>query len=318
MQPDTERKPRNKIKFLIILILLLTAMWQSLRAPKSFVGPVVITVSTGQPLSTISQHLQEMHVIWSARLFEVFVISSGGEKRITTGDYFFDKPMPLLAVVNQFINNDFGVDRVRITVPEGFTLKDMAKLCEQKLPHCSSVNFLEKTKNMEGYFFPDTYLVFPSRNEDDLIQKMQINFAKKTETLFSGMSDKKINEVVTMASIIEREAIGSADRYIISGILYNRLKRDMALQVDAPFYFLLGKSSSELTLKDLKIDSPYNTYINKGLPPTPIASPGINSINAALHPEQTEYLYYLHDSSGVAHYARTYAEHLKNKKKYIQ
>ncbi len=259
-----------------------------------------------------------MHVINSARLFEVLVIASGGEKRITAGDYFFDKPMSLMSVVSQFVNNDFGVDRVRITIPEGFTRNDIAKLCAQKLPHCNAQQFLEKTKNLEGYLFPDTYLIFPSRGEDELVQKLQNTFTKKTDSIFTGMSTKKIDEVVTMASIIEREAVGNSDNTIIAGILYNRIDKGMPLQVDAPFYFLLGKSSSELTLKDLKIDSPYNTYINRGLPPTPISNPGISSINAALHPEKTNYLYYLHDSTGVAHYATTYAEHLKNKKKYIQ
>lgn len=322
MEPIPEqvkyKKPRKIIAFLVFCILVLGSMWQSLGAPKSFVGPVVITVNAREPLSTISQHLQDMHVINSARLFEVFVIASGGEKRITVGDYFFDKPLPLLTVVNQFINNDFGKDRVRVTIPEGFTRADIAKLCEQKLPHCNAQQFLEKTKNMEGYLFPDTYLIFPSRGEDELIQKMQANFTKKTDTLFTGMSKTKIDSIVTMASIVEREAVGTSDSAVIAGILYNRIDRNMALQVDAPFYFLLGKSSSELTLKDLKIDSPYNTYINRGLPPTPISNPGISSINAVLKPEKTNYLYYLHDSTGVAHYAKTYAEHLKNKKKYIQ
>lgn len=312
------KKPRKIYIFLVFCILALGSIWQSLGAPKRFAGPVVITVSSHEPLSTISMHLQEMHVISSARLFELFVIASGGEKRITVGDYFFDKPLPLLSVVNQFVSNDFGADRVRVTIPEGFTRTDIAKLCEQKLPHCSAQQFLEKTKGMEGYLFPDTYLIFPTRDEDELIQKMQANFSKKTNALFAGLSKEKIDNTVNMASIVEREAVGVSDSAIIAGILFNRIDRKMALQVDAPFYFLLGKSSSELTLKDLKIDSPYNTYVNRGLPPTPISNPGINSINAVLKPQKTNYLYYLHDSAGVAHYATTYAEHLKNKKKYIQ
>ncbi len=317
-EPIVQKKPRKTIAFLVLCLLIIAGVWNSLQAPRSFTGPVVITVNSNEPLSTISQRLQNMHVIKSARLFEALVISSGGEKRITAGDYFFDKPMSLISVVSQFVNNDFGADRVRITIPEGFTRADIAELCAQKLPHCSAQKFLEKTKNLEGYLFPDTYLVFPSRDEDDLIQKMQTNFTKKTELLFAGMSKNKIDSIVTMASIVEREAVGNNDNAIIAGILYNRINKGMPLQVDAPFYFLLGKSSSELTLKDLKTDSLYNTYIHTGLPPTPISNPGLSSINAVLNPEKTTYLYYLHDSSGVAHYATTYTEHLKNKKKYIQ
>ena len=317
-EPVVQRKSRKTMVFLVLCVLVVGTLWHSFQAPSNFPLPVVFTVSSREPLSTISNKLQSMHIISSARLFETLVIASGGEKRITAGDYFFDKPLSLLSVVSQFVSNDFGADRVKITVPEGFTRADIATLCAQKLPHCNADQFLEKTKNMEGYLFPDTYLIFPSRGEDELIQKMQANFTKKTDTLFTGMSKTKIDSIVTMASIVEREAAGTSARAVIAGILYNRIDSNMALQVDAPFYFLLGKSSSELTLKDLKIDSPYNTYINRGLPPTPISNPGISSINAVLKPEKTNYLYYLHDSTGVAHYATTYAEHLKNKKKYIQ
>ncbi|MGI9118146.1 MAG: endolytic transglycosylase MltG [Minisyncoccia bacterium] len=312
------KKPRRKLTFLVFCIIIIVFIWQYFVPPTNFTGPVVITVSPREPLSTISKHLEENHVIKSARLFEIFVISSGGEKRITTGDYFFDKPLTLLNVVSQFINNDFGADRIRITIPEGFTRADIAKLCEQKLPHCSSTRFMEKTKDLEGYLFPDTYLIFPTRGEDELIKKMQSNFSKKTESLFTNLTKSKIDQVVTLASIVEREAVGATDSSVIAGILYNRLNKNMPLQVDAPFYFLLGKSSSELTIKDLKTNSPYNTYINTGLPPTPISNPGLSSINAVLKTEKTDYIYYLHDLNGVAHYAKTYAEHLKNKKKYIQ
>ena len=132
-EPVKYKKPRKTFIFLVFCIFILGVVWYALQAPKGFTGPVVITVSTREPLSTISQHLQDMHVINSARLFEIFVIASGGEKRITVGDYFFDKPLPLLSVVNQFISNDFGADRVKITIPEGFTRSDIAKLCGQKL-----------------------------------------------------------------------------------------------------------------------------------------------------------------------------------------
>ncbi len=105
---------------------------------------------------------------------------------------------------------------------------------------------------------------------------------------------------------------------MIAGILLNRLEKGMLLQVDAPFVYLLGKESKDLTVEDLKLDNPYNTYVYKGLPPGPIGNPGLQAIEAALSPTQNEYLFYLHDNDGDIHYAKTFAEHVKNKKNYLK
>jgi UPF0755 protein len=121
-----------------------------------------------------------------------------------------------------------------------------------------------------------------------------------------------------MASIIEKEAKGEEDRYFISGILWKRISKGIPLQVDAPFLYILGKESSELTRADLAINSPFNTYKNKGLTPSPIGNPGLESIKAAIKPKDSPYLYYLHDSDGNIHYAKTYTEHLKNINKYLK
>ena len=148
---------------------------------------------------------------------------------------------------------------------------------------------------------------------------MTLNFENKTKNIFdASFTVNEINDTLTTASILEREANGTEDIKIISGILQNRLNKNMPLQVDAPFYYLLGKESSELTQADLKIKSPYNTYINKGLPPAPIGNPGLKAIEAAVYPTKTDYLYYLHDINGVVHYAKTHSEHVKNKQLYLK
>jgi UPF0755 protein len=132
-----------------------------------------------------------------------------------------------------------------------------------------------------------------------------------------AISGKSLNDIVIMASIIEKEGTNLNDKKKISGVLWNRIDIGMALQVDAPFVYFLGKNTYQLTLEDLQIDSPFNTYINKGLPPTPIANPGIESLKAAINPERSDYLFYLADSEGTTHFSETYAEHLKKKKLYL-
>ena len=147
---------------------------------------------------------------------------------------------------------------------------------------------------------------------------MNNNFNKKVEKLnLTLLSDNELNKIVTMASLIEKEAGNNEEMPFISGILSNRLKKNMPLQVDASFIYLLGKKSSDLTKDDLKIDSPYNTYVNKGLPPGPINNPGMNAILASLNPAKTPYYFYLHDKDGIIHYAKTFEEHKINKRKYL-
>jgi UPF0755 protein len=149
---------------------------------------------------------------------------------------------------------------------------------------------------------------------------MRENFARQTQDYQEDIlkSKKSLNDIVIMASIIEEEANGSLEsKRIVSGILWKRLSLKMPLQVDAPFTYYNGKNSYTLTKEDLAQDSPYNTYINKGLPPTAIANPGIDSIRAAIAPTQTDYLYFLSDKKGNMYYAKTFAEHKQNKELYL-
>jgi UPF0755 protein len=148
---------------------------------------------------------------------------------------------------------------------------------------------------------------------------MKSNFFDRIKTLDTEISnfDKPLPDIIKMASIVEEEARTFESKQIIAGILWKRLSIGMPLQVDASFKYINGKGTKDLTLTDLKIDSPYNTYVYKGLPPTPIANPGLVSIKATVTPIKTDYLYFLTDRKGVMHYAKTYSEHLANKKKYL-
>ncbi len=168
----------------------------------------------------------------------------------------------------------------------------------------------------EGYLFPDTYFFFPSATTDIVTKTLEDNFVQKTKE-FRDLSKDDFARMIILASIVEKEAAGDQDREIIAGIYSNRLRLGMPLGADATLSFITCKASSELTVTDLKIDSPYNTYTHKGLPPAPISNPGILSIRAAAHPATTPYLYYLHDKNGVIHYAMTLAEHDRNIAKYL-
>jgi len=289
-------------------------------APKNFPTPYHLTIEPGQTLFSVSQELLADNIIRSERVFEIFMLSLGNDKNISEGEYYFSEPMNALGVAMRISGKQFGIDKQRVTFPEGFTNKDMADRLVQIFPTFDTALFLELTKDDQGYLFPDTYGFFPSLVPDLVVTTLKRNFDKKIATLADQFEASKHSreDIITMASIIEKEANGAEDRAVISGILWKRISIDMALQVDAPFLYLLDKQSSELTMKDLATDSPYNTYKYKGLPPGPINNPGLESIKAALNPQQSPYLYYLHDSKGVIHYASSYKEHQANINRYLK
>jgi len=312
------------LKTLLSLIFGISLFYVGYRslfvAPESFPVPYHLTIESGQTLFSVSEELHTDNIIKSKRLFEMFMLSLGNEKSISEGEYYFSEPMSVLGVAMRISGKQFGIDRQRVTFPEGFTNKNMADRLVQLFPSFDASLFLELADGDQGYLFPDTYGFFPSLAPDMVVTTLKRNFEKKMTTLDEEFAQSKHSkkDIITMASIIEKEARGAEDREIISGILWKRISIDMALQVDAPFLFLLDKESSELTMRDLATDSPYNTYRYKGLPPGPINNPGLASIKAALNPKSSPYLYYLHDSDGAIHYASTYKEHQANITRYLK
>jgi UPF0755 protein len=243
----------------------------------------------------------------------------GSDSHISEGEYYFERPVSVVEVAMRIAGRQFGIDKKRVTFPEGFSNKEIATRLDTTFEAFDSDLFLSLAKGYEGYLFPDTYGFFPSTTPDVILAALKKNFETKTSTLQKDFTASKRSkaDIIIMASIIEKEAAGSADRALVSGILWNRIDAGISLQVDAPFIYLLGKESKELTRKDLAFDSLYNTYLHKGLPPTPINNPGLAAISAALHPEVSPYFYYLHDKDGIIHYAKTYTEHKKNIQKYL-
>lgn len=291
-----------------------------LAPPADFPVPYRLTIEPGQTLFSISDELYSAHVIRSPRLFEIFMLSIGSDKNISEGEYYFQNPANALVVALRISGKEFGITRTKVTFPEGFTNKEMADRFAANFPAFDAQAFMSLTKDKQGYLFPDTYSSFPSLTAEHAVLMLEDNFQKKTESLDGDIakSGHTLKDIIIMASILEKEAAGEEDRATVAGILWTRLANGMPLQVDAPFAYLLGKESKDLTKEDLATKSPYNTYINKGLPPAPINNPGLAAITAAIHPVSTPYLYYLHDKNGQIHYARTYEEHKKNITTYLK
>ncbi len=286
-------------------------------APINFPSGAYIKIDSGDSLQTIAEDFAEHGVVGSPRLFSLLVRILGDDRHIPAGTYFFAGPQNMIWVAERLVAGDFETTPVRITVVEGSTNQDIAKLLLQKLPEFSAHEFLQGAR--EGYMFPDTYFFRPGDDTPALLSVFANNFQVQTRTIQKQMdsSGHSPDDLVTMASLLEKEANKTQDRRMIAGILWHRIAIGMPLQVDAVFPYFLGKNSFELTKADLKIESPYNTYLNKGLPVGPIDNPSLDSILAAATPIKSNYLYYLSDKDGNFHYAVTYAQHMANRAKYI-
>ena len=217
----------------------------------------------------------------------------------------------------------FGLIAKKITIPEGTSSYEIAEILERELPAFNAKDFINEVEDnkYEGYLFPDTYFLTPNTKSSEVIFMMRENFARQIQEYQGDIlkSQKMLSDIVIMASIIEEEANGTLEsKRVVSGILWKRLRLEMPLQVDAPFAYYNGKNSYTLTKEDLADDHEYNTYVNKGLTPTAITNPSIDSLRAAIAPTQTAYLYFLSDKKGNMYYAKTFEGHKKNRELYLR
>ena len=269
-----------------------------LSAPRNFPVGTTVVIEPGMSLRNISALLKKEQIIRSRVVFEYSVLILGGEKHIVSADYVFPNKLSVWPVVWSIVRGEHRLPTVSITIPEGFNVNQIGNLCSSKLVNFNQAQFLSQTESLEGYLFPDTYFFSSSADAGDVVKLMNDNFEKKITPLLSviNASGKTEKEIIVMASIIEHEAHGDNDRAIISGILWKRIKLGIPLEVD----------------------SAPETYKIKGLPDNPICSPGLKAILAAINPQASPYLYYLHDKDGNIHYATTFAEHEANIIKYLK
>lgn len=307
------------VSFVVTSLLMALLYYIFLSAPPDFPNGAYVRIQKGESLGSMVQKMEDRAVVRNATLLEAFVRVLGDHRKIPAGEYYFPAPENLVQVAIRLISGDFNTTPVRITIPEGSTNRDIARIFADKLPGFNIREFIAATKDKEGYLFPDTYFFMPGESTEAILSVfnngLQVHLQKIKKEL--DASGKPLDEILTMASILEKEASKLEDRKLISGVLWHRIKIGMPLQVDATFPYYLGRNTFEVTIDDLKEDHPYNTYANKGLPPGPISNPSLDAIVAAVTPTSSNYIYFLSDLDGNFHFAQTYEQHLANKARYL-
>lgn len=332
-------------KLLIILAIILSSVvgWYSyslLPLDPSDEARRPLTIRSGLSVSDIGALLEQKGIILSARAFSLYVRLHGAQTALQAGDFLLQPSLSVPEIVTA-LKRGYS-EEATVTIPEGFTVGDIDALLAKKglieagaftkcAQECglSAYAFLPTVKGrakrggkVEGYLFPDTYLVLSDRfSPEDFLKRLLDTFRSRVVTGLAGdlsSSKHSLQEIITMASLIEEETKTDDERPIVSGILWKRFTAKTGLGVDATVRYVLEKPTIALTEKDLDIDSPYNLRKYRGLPPGPIANAGLASIKAALHPQDSDYWYYLHDKSSVIHYAETNEEHNRNKVLYLR
>lgn len=280
----------------------------------------VVTIAPGASAAEVASSLAAARVIAHPLALRVALRLVGSHTGIQSGSYLFKTPANLITIASRLERGEFGLPLAKITFPEGITVREAAARVAAALPATSATDFISLAKKDEGYLFPDTYFFPVSSTAQTIVATMRANFDTKTKPLLPDIaaSGHSLSDVVIIASLVEKEARSVANKKLVAGVLWNRLELDMPLQVDAVFGYIFNRDTYAPSPTDLKVESPYNTYLHKGLPPGPINNPGLDSINAALHPTPTDYLFYLTGSDNLMHYARTYPEHQSNLKKYLK
>lgn len=306
------------IIIIIFIILIVKGWWENLLAPASVdqVSKIVV-VAKGESFSQVAADLEKQKLIKSAWAFSLYARQNGLSAKIQAGSFKLSQSMTaeqiLKVLSSQPLDN-------WVTLLEGWRVEEMAKKLNDSLG-VSSSEFLKIAK--EGYMFPDTYLFPKDYTSSKIVKKLEDTFDDRysnelrIRVIAQGLTE---NQGVILASIVEREARSDEARKMVASILLKRFKIGMGLNADATVQYALGYQSQErswwkrqLSLDDLKIDSPYNTYIHMGLPPAPISNPGLSSLQAVANADpNTPYLYYYHDSKGISRYAKTLEEHNKN------
>ncbi|MBX2866835.1 endolytic transglycosylase MltG [Candidatus Kaiserbacteria bacterium] len=318
--PPVHRDQTSKVPLLVFggVLLLIVLFVVLLSTPRAFPVETRIEIEEGSSVRAITTMLDETDVVRSRLMLQMVLALRHPFDSIKAGVYTFDQRKSVFEIAEIITEGTDGTPLVRVTVPEGLRGRDLIEIfTEAGLTNEMSLS-VEDIDMYIGYLYPDTYLVPETYTFSEMVALMQETYEEKVAPLRDAFKTLSESEVITLASIVEREAKDEASKRIVAGILLSRLEIGMALQVDASFSYLLDKESAELTLEDLKIDSPYNTYLYPGLPPTPIANPGLESIKAVLDPEITEYVYYLTAPDGTFYYAETFEEHKQNKERYLR
>lgn len=305
-------------------------------SPKVGSKEIMVAIPQQATAGLVGKILENEGLVRSSLAFRLYARWKGMDSRIMAGQYRLSSGLTTPQIMMELVKGRPAFQS--ITVPEGFNTVQVADLlaakglvnqesfisviADQKFPYSFISNLPKDEKRLEGYLFPDTYNFNMGDSESTIIDTMLKRFEKEIVELdYAAQAEKNgvtLHQAVTIASLIEREAMADEERPIIAGVIYNRLKISMPLQIDATIQYALGENKPELSYKDLEVDSPYNTYRHYGLPPGPIAMPGRSSLLAAVNPANTDYIYYVAKPDGFHAFATTLAQHNVNKEMYQQ
>jgi UPF0755 protein len=280
----------------------------------------LIVIEKGMGSNEIAQTLKDAGIIKSKWGFVFYAWIRGYNSCLQAGEYLLNPQMRIPKIVKIIKNGETNPNYIKITIPEGWTNQQI----EEKLISLGVLaEGIELPKEGQGYLFPDTYYFERNSGIDVVVKKMYDNFLKRVGDGISRDllvdSSMKLKNAVIMASILEKEVKSDEDRKIVAGIFWKRLENNYPLESCATIAYILGKEKKQYSYEDTRVKSPYNTYINLGLPPTPINNPGLSAINAALNPKQTDYNFFLTDPViGTTIFSKTLAEHNTNKAKYLK
>lgn len=327
------RKSKSKtIPIIIILILIISCFVlfkRVLNKPLNTSEDIVINVQEGDSFYSIINALSKENKIKNLPLIKLFVKISRKNIDVKPGEYVLQKDLNVNELINT-LTSESSLNIVKFTVPEGYTIDDISEklekegICskedfikaikEYELPSFVNINS-EKRYNLEGYLFPDTYLIKVGETPKEIITKMVARFkemlSEAIKEVNTTVKNEDIETVVTIASMIEKEARIDSERSVIASVIVNRLNIDMMLQIDATVIYALGEHVDTVLYSHLETNSPYNTYKNYGLPVGPISNPGLESIKAALKPEQTDYLFYVLQNDKTHYFTNNYEDFIK-------
>lgn len=313
---------------LLVFVLLTFFWWRTVSKPADPENRQAqdFLIVRGESAERIGQKLEKEGLVKSKLAFKFYTQLTGQEKKIQAGEYRLSPDLSLRQLVQTLVS---GPRELWVTYPEGFRREEIAARTIQTLGLEGSeadnfwFEFLEETQGQEGFLFPDTYLFPKDVSARTVVNKLRATFDAKVKEMISDGD-------IILASIIERETLTDGERPVVAGILLKRWRAGWPLQADATLQYAVANAKCRMQnakcerwweqtkIEDRKINSPYNTYLNPGLPPGPIANPGLSSIKAVIYPEESPYWFYLHDTSGKIHYAETIEEHEENINKYLR
>ena len=336
----TERIKKLRTPLFIIGVLIILAigvfLWQGIYLPRSelallrglpkdsrFSQGEPFFIDRGQSLFQIAEDLEKEGLIKNKFFFDLYIFIKGVQRKLQAGEYFLSPSESIARIAGKIISGDIA--KVVVTIPEGFTVKQIEEKLNLKLPG----------ENLEGFLFPDTYYLPVDVTPEKVVEIMTTNFDKKMAPFKEEIEGqgKTIFEIVIMASLLEKEVKTFEDKELVSGILWKRLENGMPLQVDATITYIKKTTNlegprsfsekgeaygSRISIEETKINSLFNTYKYLGLPPGPICNPGIDSIKAAIYPKNSDYWYYLSTPEGKTIFSKTLEEHNIAKEKYLR